>query len=145
MGTGIGKDGYSIIGQGRIDEILSNNSLERRNVFEEAAGISKYKARKTEAEKNLESTHQNLLRITDILSELEGQIGPLENQSEKAQKYLTLREELKTLEINNFINSTKNLEENIELIESHLKELHEELDIKLENSNNTYLKKENFG
>lgn len=130
MDTGIGRDGYSIIGQGRIDEILSNNSTERRNVFEEAAGIAKYKARKTEAERKLESTRQNLLRITDIITELESKLGPLEKQSEKAQKYLKLRDELKLYEINNFLASTKKLEESLKTTTLHLDELNEELDQK---------------
>ena len=130
MDTGIGRDGYSIIGQGRIDEILSNNSTERRNVFEEAAGIAKYKARKTEAERKLESTRQNLLRITDIINELELKLGPLEKQSEKAQKYLKLRDELKLYEINNFLTSTKKLEENLNTTTEHLTELNETLEQK---------------
>jgi len=130
MDTGIGRDGYSIIGQGRIDEILSNNSTERRNVFEEAAGIAKYKARKTEAERKLESTRQNLLRITDIINELELKLGPLEKQSEKAQKYLKLRDELKLYEINNFLSSTKKLEDNLNTTNAHLDELNESLEQK---------------
>jgi len=130
MDTGIGRDGYSIIGQGRIDEILSNNSTERRNVFEEAAGIAKYKARKTEAERKLESTRQNLLRITDIINELELKLGPLEKQSEKAQKYLKLRDELKIYEINNFLASTKKLEENLNATNEYLTELNENLEQK---------------
>ena len=134
MDTGIGRDGYSIIGQGRIDEILSNKSTERRNVFEEAAGIAKYKARKTEAERKLESTRQNLLRITDIITELESKLGPLEKQSEKAQKYLKLRDELKIYEINNFLASTKKLEETLNTTNTHLDELNEEL----EQKNNDY-------
>ena len=135
MNTGIGKDGYSIIGQGRVDEILSNNSDERRNVFEEAAGISKYKARKLEAEKKLESTRQNLLRITDILGELESKLEPLEKQSTKAKEYLALRDELKTYEVNNFINITKKLEENLNSINAHIAELDEELFEKTNNVN----------
>lgn len=103
MDTGIGKDGYSIIGQGKIDEILSNKSEERRNIFEEAAGIVKYRARKNESEKKLEQTKLNLLRINDILSEVEANIGPLKIQSEKAKKYLSLREELKSIEIGLFL------------------------------------------
>ena len=86
MDTGIGKDGYSIIGQGRIDEILSNKSEDRRHIFEEAAGIVKYRVRKVESEKKLEQTKLNLLRITDILAEIEGTIEPLRIQSEKAKK-----------------------------------------------------------
>ena len=103
MDTGIGKDGYSIIGQGKIDDILSNKSEDRRNIFEEAAGIVKYRARKTESEKKLEQTKLNLLRINDILAEIEANIGPLKNQAEKAKKYLSLREELKSIEIGLFI------------------------------------------
>ena len=85
MDTGIGKDGYSIIGQGKIDEILSNKSEDRRNIFEEAAGIVKYRTRKAESEKKLEHTKLNLLRINDILSEIETNIEPLKTQSEKAK------------------------------------------------------------
>ena len=103
MDTGIGKDGYSIIGQGKIDEILSNKSEDRRHIFEEAAGIVKYRARKQESEKKLEHTKLNLLRINDILSEIEANIEPLKVQSEKAKQYLNLREELKSIEIGLFI------------------------------------------
>ncbi len=103
MDTGIGKDGYSIIGQGKIDEILSNKSEDRRHIFEEAAGIVKYRVRKLESEKKLESTKLNLLRINDILAEIEGTIEPLKNQSEKARKFLDLREELKGIEIGLFL------------------------------------------
>lgn len=99
MDTGIGKDGYSLIGQGKIDEILSSRSEDRRNLFEEAAGIVKYKTRKNEAERRLENTKQNLLRITDIIEELREQMGPLSEQSAVAKKFLSLREELKDLEI----------------------------------------------
>ncbi len=105
MDTGIGKDGYSIIGQGKIDEILSNKSEDRRNIFEEAAGIVKYRSRKQESEKKLERTKLNLLRINDILSEIEANIEPLKNQSEKAKKYLNLKEELKSIEIGLFIHN----------------------------------------
>lgn len=86
MDTGIGKDGYSIIGQGKIDEILSNKSEDRRNIFEEAAGIVKYRTRKQESEKKLERTKLNLLRINDILTEIETNIEPLKNQAEKAKR-----------------------------------------------------------
>ena len=99
MDTGIGKDGYSIIGQGKIDEILSNKSEDRRHIFEEAAGIVKYRTRKEETEKKLEQTKLNLLRINDILSEIEQNLEPLHIQSDKAKKYLNLREELKEIEI----------------------------------------------
>ena len=103
MDTGIGKDGYSIIGQGKIDEILSNKSEDRRRIFEEAAGIVKYRARKEESEKKLEQTKINLVRINDILVEIEGNIEPLRKQSEKAKTYLDLREKLKSIEIGLFI------------------------------------------
>ncbi len=103
MDTGIGKEGYSIIGQGRIDEILSNRPEERRYIFEEAAGIVKYKSRREESEKKLEKTKANLLRVDDILSELEQQLEPLEEQAKKAKEYLNYREQLKVLEINQFI------------------------------------------
>ncbi len=102
MDTGIGKDGYSIIGQGRIDEILSNKSDERRHIFEEASGIVKYRYRKEESEKKIEKTKLNLQRVNDILSEIELNIFSLEEQSDKAKHYLNLRDELKTLEILNF-------------------------------------------
>lgn len=103
MDTGIGKDGYSIIGQGKIDEILSNKSEDRRRIFEEAAGIVKYRTRKQESEKKLEQTKLNLLRINDILTEIEGTIEPLKIQSEKAKKFLDLREELKQIEVGLFL------------------------------------------
>ena len=105
MDTGIGRDGYSIIGQGRIDEILSTKSEERRHIFEDAAGIVKYRTRKEEAEKKLENTKQNLLRINDIVLELETQLGPLKEQSEKAKKFLEYRDKLKNLEVGLFISN----------------------------------------
>ncbi len=113
MDTGIGKDGYSIIGQGKIDEILSNKSEDRRHIFEEAAGIVKYRIRKQESEKKLEHTKLNLLRINDILSEIEGNLEPLKGQSEKAKKYLNLREELKNIEIGLFIHNIEKYKEKI--------------------------------
>ena len=122
MDTGIGKDGYSIIGQGRIDEILSNKSEERRHVFEEAAGIVKYRTRKLESEKKLEQTKVNLLRINDILSEIEGNIEPLKVQSEKAKKFLSLREELKSIEVGLFIY-------NIEIYKQKIEEVIKDEDI----------------
>ena len=109
MDTGIGKDGYSIIGQGKIDEILSNKSEDRRKLFEEAAGIVKYRVRKVETEKKLEQTKLNLLRINDIISEIEANIDILKNQSEKAKKYLNLKSELKTLEIGLFLHNIETL------------------------------------
>ena len=101
--TGIGKEGYSIIGQGQIDKILSGKPEERRELFDEAAGIVKFKRRKYAAQKKLEDEKQNLVRVNDILSELEHQIGPLERQSEKAKVYLKKKEELKALDVNVFL------------------------------------------
>lgn len=125
MDTGIGKDGYSIIGQGKIDEILSNKSEDRRHIFEEAAGIVKYRVRKQESEKKLEQTKLNLLRINDIISEIENNIGSLKNQSEKAKKYLSLRDELKNIEVGLFLyniedfkKQTEEIIENIDLFET---------------------------
>ena len=99
MDTGLGRDGYSIIGQGRIAEIVSNKSTDRREVFEEAAGISRYRYRKEEAERKLDKTEENLLRINDKIDELEMQVGPLREQSRVAKRYLALRDELKILEV----------------------------------------------
>ena len=99
MDTGLGREGYSIIGQGRIDEILSVKSADRREVFEEAAGISRFRHRKEEAERKLERTEENLVRINDKIDELELQVEPLRLQAEKTKKYLVLRDELKGLEI----------------------------------------------
>ena len=101
--TGIGKEGYSIIGQGQIDKILSGKPEERRELFDEAAGIVKFKRRKTIAQKKLEDEKQNLVRVSDILNELEKQVGPLAKQSEAARKYLGLKEELKTYDVNLFL------------------------------------------
>lgn len=101
--TGIGKEGYSIIGQGQIDKILSGRPEERRELFDEAAGIVKFKRRKEASVKKLETEQQNLVRVTDILSELEKQVEPLEKQAEKARVYLRYKEELKTLDVNVFL------------------------------------------
>lgn len=120
MDTGIGRDGYSIIGQGKIDEILSNKSEDRRHIFEEAAGIVKYRVRKVEAEKKMEQTKLNLLRINDILSEIESTIEPLKIQSEKAKKFLSLKEELKNIEIGLFMYNIDNYKAKIEEITKDL-------------------------
>ena len=114
MDTGIGKDGYSIIGQGKIDEILSNKSEERRHIFEEAAGIVKYRTRKAESEKKLEQSKLNLLRINDIIAEIETSIEPTRQQSEKAKEYLKLRDELKSIEIGLFIHNINDYKARIE-------------------------------
>ena len=116
MDTGIGKDGYSIIGQGKIDEILSNKSEDRRHIFEEAAGIVKYRSRKEDSEKKLERAKLNLLRINDILSEIENNMEPLKIQSEKAKKFLSLREELKGIEVGLFLYNIDLYKERLEKI-----------------------------
>lgn len=112
--TGIGKEGYSIIGQGQIDKILSGKPEERRELFDEAAGIVKFKRRKAAAQSKLESEKQNLVRVMDILSELEKQIGPLEKQSEVAKVYLKKKEELKTLDVNVFLLENERLKRQLE-------------------------------
>ena len=111
--TGIGKEGYSIIGQGQIDKILSGKPEERRELFDEAAGIVKFKRRKAAAQKKLEDEKQNLLRVNDILLELEKQVGPLEKQSEKAREYLKKKEELKNLDVNAFLLENARLKEQL--------------------------------
>lgn len=123
MDTGIGRDGYSIIGQGRIDEILSTKSEERRNIFEEAAGIVKYRTRKNEAEKKIENTRQNLVRINDIITEIEGQLGPLENQAEKAKKFLEIRDSLRYLEVGLLINNISKNKKKLEEVEEQTNEI----------------------
>ena len=115
--TGIGKEGYSIIGQGQIDKILSGKPEERRELFDEAAGIVKFKRRKAAAQTKLENEKQNLVRVNDILSELEKQVGPLEKQSEVAKVYLRKKEELKTLDINVFLLENKKLREQLSSME----------------------------
>ena len=108
--TGIGKEGYSIIGQGQIERILNGKPEERRELFDEAAGIVKYKKRKATAQKKLENERENLVRVNDILSELERQVGPLERQAEKARIYLKKKEELKTLDVNMFLFETERID-----------------------------------
>ena len=115
--TGIGKEGYSIIGQGQIDKILSGKPEERRELFDEAAGIVKFKRRKVAAQTKLESEKQNLVRVNDILSELEKQIGPLEKQSETARVYLKKKEAMKALEVNVFLLENRRLQEQLAALE----------------------------
>ena len=132
--TGIGKEGYSIIGQGQIERILSGKPEERRELFDEAAGIVKYKKRKATAQKKLESERENLVRVNDILSELERQVGPLERQAEKARIYLKKKEELKNYDVNLFLME-------VERIEGQLKETEEKHRIaegQLQASNESY-------
>ena len=111
MDTGLGRDGYSIIGQGRIAEIVSTKSTDRREVFEEAAGISRFRYRKEEAERKLQRTEENLLRINDKIEELELQVGPLKKQSEVAKKFLLLRDELRVQEISAWLATLDKLHE----------------------------------
>ncbi len=118
--TGIGKEGYSIIGQGQIDKILSGKPEERRELFDEAAGIVKFKRRKYAAQKKLEDEKQNLVRVNDILSELEKQTGPLEKQSEKARIYLRKKEELKTLDVNVFLVENVSIKEQLDSVDEKL-------------------------
>ncbi len=130
LDTGIGKEGYSIIGQGQIDKILNGKPEERRELFDEAAGIVKYKKRKATAEKNLEVERQNLERINDILSELEKQVGPLKKQAETAREYLRYREELKKLDINLFLQEYEQLHNQTEQVEEKLKIVSEDYEQK---------------
>ena len=125
--TGIGRDGYSIIGQGRIDEILSQKSDERRGVFEEAAGISKYRVRKEESERRLANMQENLTRIEDILEELGSRLQPLEEASKTARQYLALRDELRILECTSFVLRTDRDTERIEEIKNQIEDLNAQI------------------
>ena len=162
MDTGIGKDGYSIIGQGKIDEILSNKSEDRRHIFEEAAGIVKFRTRKEESEKKLERTKLNLLRINDILAEIESNIEPLKAQSEKAKQYLNLKEELKSIELGLFLYNIEKYKTSLEEIIKdeevyttqcteeeekleRIKQLKEELKIQVEEITNQIEEMSNLG
>ncbi|MDF2540008.1 MAG: hypothetical protein K0S76_3029 [Herbinix sp.] len=145
LDTGIGKEGYSIIGQGQIDKILSGKPEDRRELFDEAAGIVKFKRRKHSAEKNLEEEKQNLYRVTDIIKEIEKQLIPLEKQSATAKVYLKLKEELKSLEVSQFLKEYDRLrslkdqtEEKLSIASSSLCDLKEEY----ENTKEEYLRLE---
>ncbi len=127
MDTGLGRDGYSIIGQGNVSQILSTKAEDRRSLFEEAAGISKYKYRKEDAEKKLKGVEENLVRIGDITTELEGQRAPLKRQSEKARKYLNLYEEFKGLDVNLSLVTMDKNKENLEETEKLYKNVEDEL------------------
>ncbi len=135
MDTGLGRDGYSVIGQGRISEIVSNKSADRREVFEEAAGISRYRYRKEEAERKLEKTEENLVRINDKVEELELQVGPLKEQAEVAKQYLVLRDKLRVREISVWMESLDKLHETAKTVADEyadakkaLDDAHRELD-----------------
>ena len=126
MDTGMGREGYSIIGQGKIDEILSVKSGERREVFEEAAGISKYRHRKEESERKLQRTEENLVRINDKIAELELQVEPLRQQAETAKKYLVLRDELRVLEISVWLENLQALRAGALKLETDLRTAQED-------------------
>ncbi len=136
LDTGIGRDGYSIIGQGRVDEILSSKSEDRRHIFEEASGIMKYKVRKQEAERKLDLTEQNLVRINDIINELEGQLEPLREQSDAAKKYLSLREGLKDLEVNVYLDSIDKFKEKLKEYEVQQKDIRDNIEAEERNLRN---------
>ncbi|MFQ6870600.1 chromosome segregation protein SMC [Romboutsia timonensis] len=119
LDTGIGKDGYSIVEQGKVDEILSNNPVNRRKVFDEACGISKFRYKKQEAERNLKHTKENLERIDDIYIEIENQLKPLFLQQEKAVKYLEFNKKLKVLEVNSCIKEVAELEVELDELNKH--------------------------
>ncbi len=128
MDTGVGRDGYSIIGQGKIAEIVNTKSDDRRTMFEEAAGITKFRYRKEEAERKLSHTNDNVTRVNDIITEIEGQIGPLKQQSEKAKKYLNLRDKLKVLEVNVSLKNIVKYRKLIEEVGSQVETLNAQLE-----------------
>lgn len=134
MDTGLGRDGYSIIGQGRIADIVSSKSTDRREIFEEAAGISKFRYKKEEAERKLVSAEDNISRITDILAELESRLGPLKNQSEKAKKFIVIEEEKRGLEISLWVlkldehmESIRSSDEKLKLVKEQYEQIDEEI------------------
>ena len=127
MDTGLGRDGYSVIGQGRIAEIVSAKSTDRREIFEEAAGISRYRYRKEEAERKLDRTEDNLLRINDKIAELELQVGPLEKQAETAKKFLVLRDEQRSLEISTWMETLDRLHAQSETVNAEYEKAQAEL------------------
>ena len=128
MDTGVGKDGYSIIGQGKIDEILSTKSEERRHIFEEAAGIVKYRTRKEEATRKLESTNISLDKVNSVLNEIENTIEPLRKKSETAKTYLSLRDELKQLDVRLFLKLLDNNNKDLEKIDLQISDLQKSID-----------------
>ena len=143
--SGIGKNGYNIIGQGKVEEIINSKPEDRRVIFEEAAGIAKFKAKKTEAERKLERTQNNLIRINDIVTEIERQLGPLKNQADVAKKYLALKEDLKLQEVNAYLHqydySASNKEEisyKIDQLGRELQEKQKELESVIKNYNESF-------
>ncbi len=137
--AGIGRDGYSIIGQGKVDQIVNSKPENRRGIFEEAAGISKFKEKKLESERKLARTRENISRLRDILIEIERQLNPLKDQAEKAKKFLSLRDELKSFEINNYIYQYDNASSNKQEISVRINALAEEIDQKQKNLDETIL------
>ena len=123
MDTGLGRDGYSIIGQGRIADIVSSKSTERREIFEEAAGISKFRYKKEEAERKLAAAEDNISRLNDIMAELEDRIGPLQKQCEKAKRFRVLDDEKRRLEISVWVHKLGELSESVKGYEDKLRSL----------------------
>ncbi len=145
LDTGMGKEGYSIIGQGKIDEILSAKSGERREIFEEAAGISKFRHRKEESERKLQRTEENLVRINDKISELELQVEPLRDQAEKAKKYLVLRDELRLLEISVWLENLDALKASARKLETDFRAAEAQRDQARADLDALYAEGEQFG
>lgn len=145
MDTGLGRDGYSIIGQGRIAEIVSAKSGDRRDIFEEAAGISKFRYKKEEAQRKLNAAQENLVRLNDIVSELDGRVEPLRIQSEKAQKFLVLSERKKSLDVSFFVyrlneikKDMEELEEKILICQAHSDNINKSIETEEEKINKGY-------
>ncbi|MBE6913667.1 MAG: chromosome segregation protein SMC [Ruminococcaceae bacterium] len=144
MDTGLGRDGYSVIGQGRISEIVSVKSTDRREIFEEAAGIARFRFRKEEAERKLERTEDNLLRVNDKIDELEMQVEPLQKQAETAKKFLVFRDEQRTLEISAWMETLDRLHVQSETVNSEFSAAQAELDKANEELRNIYAAAEQF-
>jgi len=144
MDTGLGRDGYSVIGQGRIAEIVSAKSTDRREIFEEAAGISRFRYRKEEAERKLERTEENLLRINDKIDELEMQVGPLQKQAEAAKKYLVLRDEQRTLDISVWMETLDRLHSQSETVNAEFEKARGELNRAQTELDNIYAASQEF-
>ena len=142
MDTGLGRDGYSVIGQGRIAEIVSARSTDRREVFEEAAGIARYRRRKEEAERKLERTDENLVRINDKIDELEMQVSPLREQAEKARRYLILRDEQRSLEISVWMENLDRLQARAEAVNADYEQAKSGLERAERELNEVYAKSE---
>ena len=145
LDTGMGREGYSIIGQGKIDEILSVKSGERREIFEEAAGISKFRHRKEESQRKLERTEENLVRINDKIAELELQVEPLRDQAEKAKRYLVLRDEMRVLEISVWLENLETLKLNARKLDSDFRAAQAERDQARADLDALYVQSEQYG